>query len=99
MPKMDGITFLKKLMKHHPMPVIILSSLTPKGGKTAMEALAARAIEVMYKPGPAYSVGDACKDLVEKIKAASRAKIQKRTEEPGSTKTKKLHMAETTKWI
>lgn len=55
------------------MPVIIFSSLTPKGGKTAMEALAAGAVEVMSKPGPAYSVGDACNNLVEKIKAASRA--------------------------
>jgi hypothetical protein len=37
MPKMDGITFLRKLMKYHPMPVIILSSLTPKGSKTAID--------------------------------------------------------------
>jgi len=51
MPRMDGITFLRKLMEYHPMPVIILSSLTPKGGKTAMEALAAGAVEVMSKPG------------------------------------------------
>jgi two-component system chemotaxis response regulator CheB len=61
MPRMDGITFLRKLMEHHPMPVIVLSSLTPKGGKTAMEALAAGAVEVMSKPGPAYSVGEACR--------------------------------------
>ena len=40
MPRMDGITFLRKLMRYHPMPVIVFSSLTPKGGKTAMEALA-----------------------------------------------------------
>jgi two-component system, chemotaxis family, protein-glutamate methylesterase/glutaminase len=39
MPRMDGITFLRKLMKHHPMPVIVLSSLTAAGGKTALEAL------------------------------------------------------------
>ncbi len=73
MPKMDGITFLRKLMKHHPIPVIILSSLTPKGGKTAMEAIEAGAVEVMSKPGPAYSIGEACEDLALKIKAASRA--------------------------
>jgi len=39
MPRMDGLTFLKKLMRHYPLPVIIVSSLTKKGGKLAMEAL------------------------------------------------------------
>ncbi len=96
MPRMDGITFLRKLMKHHPMPVIVLSSLTPKGGKTAMEALAAGAIEVMSKPGPAYSVGDACKALVEKIKAASRARLDKNTAAQNTSAPKQLHMVETT---
>jgi len=55
MPRMDGITFLRKLMKHHPMPVIVLSSLTPQGGKTAMEALDAGAvarIEQHRRPQP-----------------------------------------------
>lgn len=98
MPRMDGITFLRKLMRYHPMPVIILSSLTPEGGKTAMEALAAGAIEVMSKPGPAYTVGDACNALVEKIKAASRARINERTiAGPQDTApSKRLHMVETT---
>ncbi|MDP3284381.1 MAG: response regulator, partial [Desulfobacterales bacterium] len=40
MPRMDGITFLRKLMRYYPLPVIIVSSLTQKGGKMAMEALA-----------------------------------------------------------
>jgi len=75
MPRMDGLTFLRKLMKHHPMPVIVLSSLTPAGGKTAVEALAAGAVDVICKPGGSYSVGDVCQSLVEKIKAASRAKV------------------------
>ncbi|MHC4423144.1 MAG: protein-glutamate methylesterase/protein-glutamine glutaminase [Planctomycetota bacterium] len=99
MPRMDGVTFLRKLMKYHPMPVIILSSLTPKGGKTAMEALTAGAVEVMSKPGPAYTVGEACKDLVEKIKAASRAQVKKSTKIRGTTPRKRLHMAETTNKI
>ena len=63
MPRMDGITFLRKLMKHHPMPVIVLSSLTPKGSKTAVEALSVGAVEVISKPGPAYSVAEAVDDL------------------------------------
>ena len=39
MPRMDGITFLRKLMRYYPLPVIIVSSLTPKGSKLALEAL------------------------------------------------------------
>lgn len=99
MPKMDGITFLKKLMKHHPMPVIILSSLTPKGSKMALEALAAGAVEVISKPGPAYSVGEACNALVEKIKIASRARISKSAETQKISPDKRLHMSETTNKI
>ena len=101
MPRMDGITFLRKLMKSHPMPVIILSSVTPKGGKAAMEALEAGAVEVISKPGPAYSVGDACDDLIEKIKAASRARINKHTvpQQRDVSPPTKLHMAATTNKI
>jgi len=100
MPRMDGITFLRKLMKYHPMPVIILSSLTPKGGKTAMEALAAGAVEVVSKPGPAYSVGEACNDLVQKIEAASRARIKQiAAETPAQPVPAILHMVETTNKI
>ena len=58
MPRMDGITFLRKLMKHYPLPVIIVSSLTPKGGKLTLEALDIGAVEVIAKPGAAYTVGD-----------------------------------------
>jgi two-component system chemotaxis response regulator CheB len=101
MPRMDGITFLRKLMKSHPMPVIIVSSVTPKGGKAAMEALEAGAVEVISKPGPAYSVGDACVDLIEKIKAASRARIKKQTvpQQKDASPPAKLHMAATTNKI
>ena len=101
MPRMDGITFLRKLMRHHPMPVIILSSLTPQGGKTAMEALTIGAVEVMSKPGPAYSVGDACNDLAEKIKVASRARINKcpTIQHQSALPHKRLHMTETTNKI
>ena len=101
MPRMDGITFLRKLMKHHPMPVIVFSSLTPKGGKTALEALAAGAVEVISKPGPAYSVDEACRELVEKIKTASRAQINKKTinQQQGDMSSKRLSMAETTNKI
>ena len=75
MPRMDGITFLKKLMKYFPLPVIILSSLTQRGSQTAMEALQAGAVEVISKPGSAFSVAELSEQLVDKVRAASRAKI------------------------
>lgn len=77
MPRMDGITFLKKLMQHHPLPVIVVSSLTPKGGDLALEALAAGAVDVMCKPGMAYTVGDLSEQLIQKIKAAAKAKVNR----------------------
>jgi two-component system chemotaxis response regulator CheB len=71
MPRMDGLTFLRKLMHHHPMPVVVVSSLTARGGKLALEALDAGAVDVMCKPGGSYSVGDMSVDLIEKIKGAA----------------------------
>ncbi|MBI9089528.1 MAG: chemotaxis response regulator protein-glutamate methylesterase [Desulfobacterium sp.] len=75
MPRMDGITFLKKLMQYHPLPVIIVSSLTSKGSKLALEALSIGALEVISKPSAAYSVGDMSVQLAEKIKAVAAVKI------------------------
>lgn len=69
MPKMDGLTFLEKLMKHYPMPVIIVSSLAKGGGEVALKALDLGAAEVMAKPGSSYSVKDMSEQLVYKIKA------------------------------
>jgi len=71
MPRMDGLTFLKKLMRHYPLPVIIVSSLTKKGGKLAMEALSLGALEVISKPSAAYSVGDMSVQLADKIREAA----------------------------
>jgi len=101
MPRMDGITFLRKLMKHRPMPVIVLSSLTPEGGMTAMEALEAGAVEVMCKPSGSFSVGDVCTALVDKIKAASTARIDRRpvATTQDVTRLRQLSMAETTNKI
>ncbi len=80
MPRMDGVTFLKRLMHYFPLPVIIVSSLTPAGGRVALEALDAGAVDVTCKPGSAYSVGDMAVELIDKIKAASRAKVTRREE-------------------
>ena len=76
MPRMDGVTFLRKLMKHYPLPVIVVSSLTKKGSDLAMEALNEGAVDVMCKPGPSYSVGDMSLSLIDKIKAAACVNIR-----------------------
>jgi two-component system, chemotaxis family, protein-glutamate methylesterase/glutaminase len=76
MPRMDGITFLRKLMVYHPMPVIILSSLTAEGTRLAIEALEAGAVEVLSKPNSSNSIGDLGKILIEKVKFAANAKVQ-----------------------
>jgi two-component system chemotaxis response regulator CheB len=78
MPRMDGLTFLKKLMKHYPLPVIIVSSLTKKGGKLAMEALSLGALEVISKPSAAYSVGDMSLQLADKIRAVVQVDIRRK---------------------
>ena len=57
MPRMDGITFLKKLMRFHPMPVIVISSLGQASSKIALEALQCGAVDVLAMPGGPYSVG------------------------------------------
>lgn len=74
MPKMDGITFLERLMKYYPMPVIIVSSLAQEGCQVALKALELGALEVMAKPGSSYSVKDMGEQLADKIKAVSGVK-------------------------
>jgi two-component system chemotaxis response regulator CheB len=78
MPRMDGITFLGKLMAHHPMPVIVVSSLTAAGTRTAVDALAAGAVDVVAKPGSAYSVESLSPLLLQKIRQAARARVSAR---------------------
>lgn len=80
MPRMDGITFLRKLMKYYPLPVIIVSSLTQKGGKLALEALSLGALEVISKPSSAYSVGEMSVQLIDKIRAVAKIKVEQKTE-------------------
>jgi two-component system, chemotaxis family, protein-glutamate methylesterase/glutaminase len=74
MPRMDGLTFLSKLMKFRPMPVIVVSSLSTSGSETAMKALELGAVEVVAKPGSAYTVGELTRSLVDKIRAAANVR-------------------------
>ncbi|MCL2701430.1 MAG: chemotaxis response regulator protein-glutamate methylesterase [Phycisphaerae bacterium] len=77
MPRMDGLTFLAKLMKYHPLPVVVVSSLTPAGSETALEALELGAVDVMCKPGSAYSVRDVSAVLADKIRAAAMSRYRR----------------------
>lgn len=76
MPRMDGISFLAKLMQHRPMPVVVISSLTPIGSEEAMRAFQLGAVEVLCKPGSAYDVGDAVPRLARAIRAAASARCR-----------------------
>jgi len=75
MPRMDGLSFLSKLMKHYPMPVVVVSSLTPKNSDNALTALQLGAVEVICKPGSAYSTQDITREFIQAVRTASIAKI------------------------
>ncbi len=90
MPRMDGLSFLAKLMRHYPMPVVVLSSLTPKNSKIAIKALELGAIEVLCKPGAAYSTQDISRPLARAIRAAASAKIELNHTKPESI-AEKVH--------
>jgi two-component system chemotaxis response regulator CheB len=77
MPRMDGLTFLKKLMRFHPMPVIVISSLGQASSKIALEALQFGAVDVLAKPSGKYSVGELRHDLPHKVRAAAHARLQR----------------------
>jgi two-component system, chemotaxis family, protein-glutamate methylesterase/glutaminase len=76
MPRMDGLTFLRKLMRRRPMPVIVISSLGQSSCRAALEALQLGAVEVLAKPGGPYSVGDLRLDLASRIRAAAAARLR-----------------------
>ena len=75
MPRMDGLSFLAKLMKHYPMPVVVLSSLAPKNSQNALRALDLGAVDVLCKPGAAHSTKDISQSLAQAIRAAASARI------------------------
>ncbi len=98
---MDGITFLRKLMKYFPLPVIIVSSLTPAGGSLALEAMESGAVDVICKPGEAYSVGDMSAQLAEKIRAAAHVNMAQRARNLAAVRPEapKLSLTKTTNKI
>ena len=79
MPRMDGITFLKKIMAERPTPVVICSTLAAAGAKTSIEALSAGAVAIITKPtiGLKQFLVDASDDLVTAVKMAAKANVRK----------------------
>jgi len=81
MPRMDGLTFLRILNEHHPLPVVVVSSLTPQGSAKALEALAAGAVDVLAKPNGSQTLGEMAYQLAYHVKAAARARLSPRRPE------------------
>lgn len=74
MPKMDGLTFLRKLMAVRPMPVVVVSSLTTTGARATLEALEAGAVEVLAKPAPDQAPEQLAKELALKVRQAAASR-------------------------
>ncbi len=79
MPRMDGLSFLDKLMQHHPLPVVVISSLTPRGSEMAMRAYELGATEVLCKPTSSYDVADLGPALGRAVQAAAASRPRKRS--------------------
>jgi two-component system, chemotaxis family, protein-glutamate methylesterase/glutaminase len=81
MPRMDGLTFLRKIMRQHPIPVVVISSLTAEGTVTALRALEYGAVDIITKPqlGTKKFLEESQIRLCDAIKAASKAKLKVRT--------------------
>ena len=86
MPKMDGLTFLEKLMRGHPMPVVMVSSLTEAGCQTTLRALELGAVDFITKPKIDLREGmeDVAQDLIAKVKAAAQAKVRSKGRDSGA---------------
>jgi two-component system chemotaxis response regulator CheB len=90
MPRMDGLTFLKILQEHRPMPVIIVSSLTTAGSQLALRAMDLGAVDVMAKQSSAWNIGSLRDQLAHRVKGAARARLSLLRPQPvanGTTET------------
>jgi two-component system, chemotaxis family, protein-glutamate methylesterase/glutaminase len=102
MPRMDGLTFLRKIMSQHPIPIVIISSLTARGSESAILALEYGAVSVLKKPTLSSDLsGVAASVIIDQVKGAARAIIKRRSQAnllPGAAekKTYQESMAQTT---
>lgn len=78
MPRMDGLSFLQRLMKHYPLPVVVVSSVAQEGSHNALRALQLGAVEVVPKPSDNYSVPDVARYLIMAVRAAARTDMKVR---------------------
>ncbi len=78
MPRMDGLTFLSKVMQHFPIPTVIYSSLTAKGSAIAYDALQVGAVEVVCKGSSAYSASESRQELIRAVHSAALARVERR---------------------
>ncbi len=78
MPRMDGVTFLRNLMKLRPMPVVMVSTLTQKGSDITLDALELGAVDFVSKPTVdiAHSLGDYAEEIIAKVKTAAIARVR-----------------------
>ncbi len=88
MPRMDGLTFLQKIMSQHPMPVVVISSLTGEGTETGFKALEYGAVEIITKPflSTKEFIRESKIRICEAVKGAAHAKIRRKTNKPQSIK-------------
>ena len=86
MPRMDGLTFLGRVMRYHPLPVVIFSSLTTPNSEAALDALAIGALEVVAKPTAGGDVAAASGQLVRAIRAAAAANLNYQPDSGADTK-------------
>ncbi|MEF3191310.1 MAG: chemotaxis response regulator protein-glutamate methylesterase [Campylobacterales bacterium] len=101
MPRMDGITFLRKLMHYMPTPVIMVSSLTQKGAQTTLDALSAGAVDFVAKPHSNIYDGkdQIAAELIEKIKVAARVRVKARERQIVSEPINYTPLSETTQKV
>ena len=92
MPKMDGIQFLRNLMKLHPMPVVMISTLTTKGANTTLDALSLGAIDFISKPGSdaLHGLEDYSDEIIKKVKVASQVNVNPLVVSGQKTEPKKI---------
>ena len=76
MPNMNGLTFLEKIMRLRPTPVIMVSSLTQAGAEATLAALELGAVDCVGKPGAGMPAAQAFADLTEKVKVAARSRVR-----------------------
>ena len=101
MPRMDGVTFLRKLMHERPTPVVICSTLTEAGASTTIEALAAGAVTVITKPkiGLKQFLNDAAHELLTAVKMAARANVKRLAARAEGVKPAHVEGYDRSEWI